>query len=65
MDGVLFHRFRYFPPAGERLAYNAGIIQNLKKNRLKLLVPFFLIREGSGLAAAEAIACGLPVVATD
>ena len=43
MDGVLVHRFRYFLPAGERLAYNGGIIQNLKKNRLKLLlVPFFL-----------------------
>ena len=46
MDGVLVHRFRYFLPAGEHLAYNGGIIQNLKKNRLKLLlVPFFLISQ--------------------
>jgi len=46
MDGVLVHRFRYFLPSGERLAYNGGIIQNLKRNRLKLLlVPFFLISQ--------------------
>ena len=46
MDGVLVHRFRYFLPSGERLAYDGGIIQNLKKNRLKLLlVPFFLISQ--------------------
>ena len=31
MDGVLVHRYRYFLPSGERLAYNGGIIQNLKK----------------------------------
>ena len=36
MDGVLVHRFRYFLPAGERLAYDGGIIQNLKNYRLKL-----------------------------
>ena len=46
MDGVLVHRFRYFLPAGECLAFNGDIIQNLKKNRLKLLlVPFFLISQ--------------------
>lgn len=46
MDGVLVHRFRYFLPSGERLAYDGGIIQNLKRNRLKLLlVPFFLISQ--------------------
>jgi len=46
MDGVLVHRFRYFLPVGERLAYDGGIIQNLKRNRLKLLlVPFFLISQ--------------------
>jgi glycosyltransferase involved in cell wall biosynthesis len=46
MDGVLVHRFRYFLPSGEHLAYDGGIIQNLKKNRLKLLlVPFFLISQ--------------------
>ena len=46
MDGVLVQRFRYFLPVGERLAYDGGIIQNLKRNRLKLLlVPFFLISQ--------------------
>ena len=46
MDGVHVHRFRYFLPVGERLAYDGGIIQNLKRNRLKLLlVPFFLISQ--------------------
>jgi glycosyltransferase involved in cell wall biosynthesis len=46
MDGVLVHRFRYFLPSGERLAYDGGIMQNLKKDRLKLLlVPFFLISQ--------------------
>ena len=46
MDGILVHRFRYFLPSGERLAYDGGIIQNLKRNRLKLLlVPFFLISQ--------------------
>ena len=43
IDGIEIHRFRYFLPSGEHLAYNGGIIANLKKNRLKLLlVPFFL-----------------------
>ncbi len=43
MDGIVIHRFRYFFPFGEHLAYDGGIIPNLKKNRLKLLlVPFFL-----------------------
>ena len=46
MDGVLVQRFRYFLPVGEHLAYDGGIIQNLKRNRLKLLlVPFFLISQ--------------------
>lgn len=41
--GVLVYRFRYFFPYAEKLAYNGGIIANLKNNILKwLLVPFFL-----------------------
>jgi len=43
LNGILVYRFRYFFPFGEHLAYDGGIIPNLKKNRLKLLlVPFFL-----------------------
>ena len=43
MDGIQVHRFRYFFSFGEHLAYDGGIIQNLKKNRLKLLlVPLFM-----------------------
>ncbi len=46
MDGILVHRYRYFFPIAERLAYDGGIIQNLKNNRLKLLlVPFFLLSQ--------------------
>ena len=46
IDGVLVYRFRYFFPFGETLAYNGGIITNLKNNVLKwLLVPFFLISQ--------------------
>jgi glycosyltransferase involved in cell wall biosynthesis len=43
VEGVLVYRFRYFFPFAESLAYNGGIIANLKNNILKwLLVPFFL-----------------------
>lgn len=43
VEGVLVYRFRYFFPFAENLAYNGGIIANLKNNILKwLLVPFFL-----------------------
>ena len=43
MDEVTVIRFRYFLPFAERLAYDGGIVANLKNNRLKLLlVPFFL-----------------------
>jgi glycosyltransferase involved in cell wall biosynthesis len=43
VEGVLVYRFRYFFPFAENLAYNGGIIANLKGNILKwLLVPFFL-----------------------
>ena len=50
MDGIVVHRFRYFFPAGEHLAYHGGIITNLKNNRLKLLlVPFFLLAQAYGI----------------
>ena len=46
MDGIRVVRFRYCLPAAERLAYDGGILTNLKKNRLKLLlVPLFLVSQ--------------------
>jgi len=43
MDGILVYRFRYFFPFAEYLAYNGGILANLKNNRLKMfLLPFFV-----------------------
>jgi glycosyltransferase involved in cell wall biosynthesis len=43
MDGIQVHRFRYAPSRFERLAYQGGILGNLKKSPLMLgLVPFFL-----------------------
>ena len=46
LDDVTVIRFRYFLPFGERLAYQGGIIENLKRNRFKLLlVPFYLISQ--------------------
>lgn len=46
MDGVSVHRFRYFFPPWEVLAYNGGIMANLKKSRLcYLLVPLFMLSE--------------------
>ena len=43
VEGVLVYRFRYFFPFAESLAYDGGIIANLKNNILKwLLVPLFL-----------------------
>ncbi len=50
MDGVLVYRFRYFFPFSEKLAYDGGIIENLKGNALKwLLVPFFVVSQFSYL----------------
>jgi glycosyltransferase involved in cell wall biosynthesis len=44
MDGVNVYRYRYFPERLQTLAYEGGIIPNLKKNRLNyLLVPFFIL----------------------
>ena len=43
LDGVHVHRFRYAPSVLERLAYQGGILANLKKSPLLFgLVPFFL-----------------------
>lgn len=42
-DEVTVIRFRYFIERWQTLAYNGGILSNLRKNRLNyLLVPFFL-----------------------
>ena len=50
MDGVLVYRFRYFFAFSEKLAYDGGIIENLKGNALKwLLVPFFIVSQFSYL----------------
>ena len=47
IDGIDVHRFRYCLPFAEKLAYDGGIIENLKRNPLKwLLVPFFLVSQG-------------------
>jgi glycosyltransferase involved in cell wall biosynthesis len=43
-DGIVVHRFRYFIPRYQRLAYGAGILPNLKRRPvLWLQVPFFLL----------------------
>jgi len=43
-DGVIVHRFNYFIPYFQKLAYGSGIAPNLKKNPLLWLqVPFFVI----------------------
>lgn len=42
-NNIVIHRFRYFFPRFECLAYQGGILSNLKKNRLNyLLVPLFI-----------------------
>lgn len=46
MGSVDVYRFRYFFGAGERLAYEGGILPNLKRNPQRfLLVPFFIAGE--------------------
>ena len=46
MDHIIIHRFRYFISSKELLAYNGGIIQSLKRNRLKyFLIPFFVVSQ--------------------
>lgn len=43
LEGITVYRFRYFFPFAEYLAYEGGILTNLKRNRFKLLlVPFFV-----------------------
>ena len=43
---IAIHRFRYFLPAFESLAYEGGILSRLRRNPLRLLlVPFFLVAE--------------------
>lgn len=44
MNGLTVVRFRYFFEQGETLAYQGGILANLRSNRLRyLLVPLFLV----------------------
>ncbi|MFO7684762.1 MAG: glycosyltransferase family 4 protein [Desulfobacterales bacterium] len=46
LDGVFVHRFRYAPGRFESLAYQGGILANLKKSPLMVgLVPFFFIAQ--------------------
>lgn len=46
MDGIEVHRFRYFLPQWQRLAYDGGILANLKNNRFNyFLIPFFILSE--------------------
>jgi glycosyltransferase involved in cell wall biosynthesis len=46
IDGIEVRRFRYFIPRWQTLAYEGGILANLKKNKLNfLLVPFFILAE--------------------
>ena len=43
-DGILVHRFSYFPLGWQRLAYRSGILPNLRKNpMLWMQVPFFVL----------------------
>jgi len=52
MNGVVVYRFRYFFSFAEHLSYAGGILTNLKRNRLKLLlVPFFVIAQFGILAS--------------
>jgi glycosyltransferase involved in cell wall biosynthesis len=44
--GVQVHRFRYWCESGERLAYRGGMLGNLRKNPLLLIVlPFFMVAQ--------------------
>lgn len=46
LGGVTVHRFRYCIPAWQTLAYQGGIMANLRANRLRyLLVPLFVLAE--------------------
>ena len=46
MDGIEIYRYRYCLPTAEHLAYDGGILTNIRNNRLKLLlVPLFLLSQ--------------------
>jgi len=46
LDGVPVFRFRYCFESWQTLAYNGGILPNLKQNRLRLLlVPLFIVSQ--------------------
>lgn len=46
MDGIEIVRFRYFFPRWEKLAYQGGILANLKRNRWSyLLLPLFILAQ--------------------
>lgn len=46
MQGIHVYRYRYFFGRLQTLAYNGGILANLKKNRLNyLLIPFFVMAQ--------------------
>lgn len=51
MAGLKIYRFQYFFNRLQTLAYNGGILANLKKNKLNyLLIPFFVLFEFISLA---------------
>lgn len=51
-DGVNIYRYRYAPQSMEKLAYDGGILMNLKRRKWTwLLVPFFIL--GQFIAAAK------------
>ena len=44
LDGVFVHRYRYFPTRWQKLAYDGGIMPNIKANRwLVAQVPFLFV----------------------
>lgn len=46
LDGLVVHRYRYAPSRWERLAYQGGILESLKQNRLYyVLVPSFVLSQ--------------------
>ena len=46
IDGIEVYRFRYFFPFAEHLAYQGGVMTNIRRNYLKLLlVPPFVISQ--------------------
>lgn len=65
MDGVTVYRFRYFFPFAEHLAYDGGIIQNLKNNRFRvLLIPAFMFSQFINILYSKSIKTASPLPAT-